>query len=92
MPALFISTCTAPNASYAASRSRSTSSMRLTSVRTAITSDDSAATSARAASSRSLTSARHTFMPSPAKRFAAASPMPLAPPVMTATLPAAIAG
>ena len=35
---------------------------------------------------------RVTFMPSPAKRFAAARPMPLAPPVMTATLPAVIAG
>jgi hypothetical protein len=52
--------------------------------------DDNFASAARKASMPR--SAMHTFMPSAAKRIAAASPMPEAPPVMTATLSLAIAG
>src|SRR6185436_9624147 len=63
----------------------------LTSVATVMTSRASIELAARRSAS-SERSARQTFMPRLAKRCAAARPMPLAAPVMTATRPRASAG
>ena len=92
-PALFISTATGPNFEVAARSSASTSPSRLTSVGAASTPlapfGETAATSRPAFSSAAPgRSAMTTLSPIAAKRFAAARPMPDAPPVTTAQLPA----
>jgi hypothetical protein len=90
MPALFISTSTSPKRPRTACSRRVTSSRRLTSVTDVITpAAPSGAALANAAAAldnlSSLTSAIQTRMPRLAKCVAAASPMPEAPPVITAT-------
>ena len=86
-PALLHSRCTAPKVASVFSASRSMSCARDTSVRMPITGTpalrNSVSTLRRASSSMSAST---SFMPSAAKRRAMASPSPLAPPVMTATL------
>ena len=97
MPALFISTSVPPKRCRTAASSRRTSSTRLTSVSSAMTSSAppglKAAISSAARASRSAPrSAIATRSPSPANRLAAARPMPAAPPVTTATEPGVRAG
>src|SRR5918997_6576775 len=88
-PALLHRTWTAPWASSVASRSASTEAKSATSVTTPATSNPSSRRAATVASrTGASTSASITFMPSRAKRSPMARPMPLAPPVTTATLPA----
>src|SRR5262245_40202499 len=87
-PALLNSRCTWPKRSFANAASSSTSEERDTSVTLPATSKpadfrrDTASSSAPAS-----TSASTSLQPSPPNRLANASPIPLAPPVMTATLP-----
>ena len=91
-PALLQTTCTAPNAESAASRSASTAARSDTSVTTGSTDAPAPASSAAAfASAGSSTSAMTTCMPSAANRSASPSPIPLAAPVTTATRPGAMA-
>ena len=97
MPALFISTSAPPKRSPTAASSACRSASRLTSVSIAITASAppgaASATAAAAASSRSAPrSAMQTRSPIAAKRVAAASPMPEAPPVTTATASLVSAG
>ncbi|MGY4422770.1 hypothetical protein ACVWY2_005219 [Bradyrhizobium sp. JR6.1] len=90
MPALFIRMSVPPNFFATAASRLATSSARLTSTAAVMMSaappgaaDDSLA--AAAFSLSSPRSAMQTFMPASANRVAAASPMPDAPPVITAT-------
>ena len=97
MPALFISTSVPPNRFCTEASSAATSSKRLTSTVAVMTSAapplaTDASVAAASASRSAPISAMHTFMPRPAKCVAAASPMPEAPPVMTAILPGDMAG
>src|SRR4051794_39168022 len=88
-PALLQTMCTAPNSSSVRSASACTSPGAETSVGTPITWAPSAARSATvAASTGSSMSASTSWTPSAASRWAMARPMPLAPPVITATRPA----
>src|SRR5882757_7181051 len=97
IPALFIRMSVPPNRFCTAPSSSVTSSMRLTSTVAVMIlappageADDSFVS---ASLRRSVpTSAMQTFKPSAAKRIAAASPMPEAPPVITATLSFVMAG
>src|ERR1700679_2421081 len=84
MPALLKQMSMPPNLVDTASYSASTSAADVTSTLTNMPSTDSA-TAVPAASSRSTTA---TFAPSAAERSAGPRPMPPAPPVITATLPA----
>ncbi len=87
-PALLQSTWHAPKRSYTASARASTEASSLTSVRTAVTAAPPVESSpAAAASAGSSMSAMTTVMPWATKALARASPIPLAPPVTTATLP-----
>ena len=87
-PALLQSTCTAPCVSRAARASASTESGSVTSQRTPVTSWPPAFISLVACSSADAsTSAITIFMPSAAKASLMPRPMPLAPPVTTATRP-----
>ncbi len=86
-PALLHTTWTAPKASRAERRISSTCSAFETSATTVTTSTEDGRPAAAAARAPPSTSASTSFMPSVAKRFARARPMPLAPPVTTATLP-----
>ncbi len=87
-PALLCTTCTAPNEDNAAAASASTDSATETSVQTPTTEWPAAESSDSVLSSASCwTSAMTTRMPCSAKRVATARPMPLAPPVTTATFP-----
>src|SRR3954447_8501846 len=87
-PALLWSRWTAPKASTARCASASTSSDFETSVATVRTSAPSLPNSFPATSSApGSISARTIFMPAEAHRPATALPMPLAPPVITATFP-----
>src|SRR6056297_2709535 len=92
LAALLMSTSNRPKAVRASSRSRSTSDMEVTSVRTKIASPPASAISCAAAgtvsSAPSLMSAMTIFAPSRANARAVARPIPLAPPVMTTTWPA----
>ena len=97
MPALFIRMSVPPNRFCTAASSPATSSKRLTSTAAVMTSAapplaTDASVAAASASRSAPISAMQTFMPRPAKRVAAASPMPEAPPVMTATLFGDMAG
>ena len=97
MPALFIRISVPPNRFCTAACSPATSSKRLTSTEAVMTSAAppfaaDASVAAAPARRSSPISAMQTFMPRPAKRVAAASPMPEAPPVMTATLFGDMAG
>ena len=97
MPALFIRMSVPPNRFCTAASRPATSSKRLTSTAAVITSAapplaTDASVAAASASRSSPISAIQTFMPRLAKRVAAASPMPEAPPVMTATLFGDMAG
>ena len=88
-PALLNTRCAAPNSASAASRRATTSASTATSQPTPTTrapaerSDDTASSSGPASMSPST-----RLAPSAANRRAVASPIPLAPPVMTAVLPA----
>src|SRR3990172_2359079 len=87
-PALLQSTCTPPKVSTVNLASASMSSPRDTSVRFEATVAPFAFISLSVRSRACCsTSASTTFIPSDAKRSAIARPMPLAPPVTTATLP-----
>ena len=103
VPALFMSTSVPPKRSRTTLSRRTRSATRLTSISRAMTSSElppvlraaraTPAISWRAFSRRSAPrSAMATRMPSEANFFAAARPMPEAPPVMTATAPAVRAG
>src|SRR3954470_21993637 len=88
IPALLHSTCTAPYAASAASRSAATESHVVTSVGTPVTSSPSLCSSATVFSSGSgWMSASTTFMPARPNASPIARPMPPAPPVTIATLP-----
>src|ERR1700736_5534353 len=76
---------TRPCCSSTRSTSACTSASTLTSAMTAVAPISAATTSAAAASTSAITTAA---APSAAKRRASAAPMPLAPPVTTATRPA----
>ena len=82
-PALLQRTCAVPKRSRTASASDCTDAASLTSVSTPTTPSSAAVASSGAFS----TSAMTTCMPSSTKRAAIARPMPLAPPVTTATRP-----
>ncbi len=84
MPALLNAMSTEPYASAAVSKRWSTCASSVTSTCTNRPSTRSAAAGPAVASRSPIT----TFAPSAARRFAVASPMPDAPPVMTATRPA----
>ncbi len=85
-PALLHTTWTAPNAESARSRTASTSAATATSATTPTAATPAASSSATvAASGASSTSASASRMPSEANRRARARPIPLAPPVTTAT-------
>src|ERR1051326_2257128 len=86
-PALLNSKCTWPNVSSVWRASSSTSLRFETSVLTASTVPPASFSSVSAlVRSASWMSARTTFMPAPTHRSAIARPMPLAAPVITATL------
>src|SRR4029453_10463102 len=87
-PALLQTRWTSPKCSNAVAARAATSASMLTSVGTVSTSAPPrlSASLARCRTGRSM-SASTSLMPSAAKRWAMASPMPDAPPVMTATLP-----
>src|SRR5262245_134428 len=89
-PALLQSTCTLPCFATTASASACTDSERVTSQTTPETSARLARASSAAlfSSAAASTSASTTFMPARASRAPSARPMPDAPPVTTATLPA----
>ncbi len=87
-PALFITTSAGPQADVQASRSPSTDAHSATSHGTASTSPPAAAMAAAVSSSGGCSmSATTTLIPSAANACATARPIPLAPPVTTATLP-----
>ena len=87
-PALLWTRCTAPKRSSAWSRKARTEAPSDTSVTTPMASAPRAASSPSASfRGPSSMSAMTIFIPSVAARSATARPMPLAPPVITATLP-----
>src|SRR5262245_44376957 len=87
-PALLHSTCAAPKRSSVACASACTLASSDVSHTTGSTSVPPSASSASTARMRtSSTSASTTFIPSAANAVASARPMPLAPPVTTATFP-----
>ena len=87
-PALLHSRCTALNASYARAASSSSDSREETSARTPMASPPSSRTSlATRAAWPSSTSPSTTRIPAAWQAWASPSPMPLPPPVITATRP-----
>ena len=88
-PALLHTTCTLPNVDSVASAARAMAARSVTSTCSGMTSALVGARLATAASNAlSSMSAMATFMPAAAKERAMAKPMPLAPPVTNAVLPA----